>query len=115
MEYFLPIAEYERNGFNVVVDIADEFLDLADVYSGTYLDYHIAQLAIDDTIEWFMLRVRVSIDDIELASAFRGTMFCNPLDTLTNGVVEDLIASAIGSARERIPELMAKLSLIELS
>lgn len=109
MERFLTIAEYDKGGLHVIVDIADEYLEVIDMYSGAALANAIELLSNDEN-EWFIIRVKVMIEDIELAVSFRGAMLGNPYDTLTNGVAGELIDIAMKSAHTRIPELITKLS-----
>jgi len=60
-------------------------------------------------LDWFMLRVRIMVDEYELASEFLGgCLYENPREVLTDGTVEDLIAQAMITAKREVYRMYKK-------
>jgi hypothetical protein len=110
MRYYDTLAEYDRNGFNVIVDKTWEEIDVASCFDDTCFDIQDMRDKINSgQLDWFMLRVRVFVDDIELSAEYLGGMlYDNPSECLTDGSAEDLIHSALESAKDRMYGLYQK-------
>ena len=102
--HYDEIDSFERSGFTVIVDKTWEDLSPRDCFDESVTD--IKQLCEDiDSckLDWFMLRVRIMVDEYELASEFLGgCLYENPREVLTDGTVEDLIAQAMITARREV-------------
>jgi hypothetical protein len=56
-----------------------------------------------------MLRVRIMVDEYELASEFLGgCLYENPREVLTDGTVEDLISQAMITAKREVYRMYKK-------
>ena len=111
MRYFDKLAEFERNGLTVIVDKTYEELSPRDLFEESDVDEIIRK--IDRGIyDWFMLRVRVMFDDLELASEYLGgCCYEDAKEVLTDGVAEDLIFEAMAHAQKRVSDLANKFTL----
>ena len=102
--HYDEIDSFERSGFTVIVDKTWEDLSPRDCFDESVTD--IKQLCEDiDSckLDWFMLRVRIMVDEYELASEFLGgCLYENPREVLTDGTAEDLIAQAMITARREV-------------
>ena len=102
--YYDEIDSFERNGFTVIVDKTWEDISVADCFDDTQFD--IAEICHNiehGNLDWFMLRVRIMVDEYELASEFLGgCLYENPREVLTDGTVEDLIAQAMITAKREV-------------
>ena len=112
MRYYDTLAEYDRDGFTVIVDKTYEEIDPADCFDDAVSDIDAIRKDIDrGHLDWFMLRVRVFFEDLELASSYLGGMlYEDPTECLTDGAAEDMIGEALAEAKARIPTLIAGLS-----
>lgn len=122
MRHWETLAEYDRDGFNVIVDKTWEDCHPSDLFD-TSLDpdtgkpyYDVEEMCrkIDQgLLDWFMLRVRVMHEDVELAVDYvGGFLYEDAREVLTDGVAEDMIESALAEARRRVPELIKGLSTL---
>lgn len=120
MRYYDTLAEYDRDGFNVIVDKTWEDLPLEDLFD-TSLDpdtgkpyFDVKQMARDidsGKLDYFMLRVRAMHEDVELAVNYvGGFLYEDAREVLTDGVAEDMIWETLEEARKRVPELIEGLS-----
>jgi hypothetical protein len=116
MRYYDTLAELDRDGFNVIVDKTWEDLSPRDSFDESCCDVEQIIKDIDrGHLEWFMLRVRVMHEDLELAADYLGGMlYEDPSECLTDGSAEDLISSAIDAAKKRIPTLVEGLSKLSV-
>ena len=108
--YYDEIDSFERNGFTVIVDKSYEDLHPSDCFDDSVTD--IKELCTDierGKLDWFMLRVRIMVDEYELASEFLGgCLYENPRDVLTDGTVEDLISQAMITAKREVYRMYKK-------
>ena len=102
--YYDEIDSFERSGFTIIVDKTYEDLHPSDCFDDSVTD--IKELCADierGKLDWFMLRVRIMVDEYELASEFLGgCLYENPRDVLTDGTVEDMIAEAMITAKPEV-------------
>ena len=120
MRHWETLAEYDRDGFNVIVDKTWEDCHPSDFFDTStdpdtgkpYYDVEEMCRKIDQgLLDWFMLRVRVMHEDVELAVDYvGGFLYEDAREVLTDGVAEDMIESALAEARKRVPELIQGLS-----
>ena len=108
--YYDELAVYERNGFDVIVDKSYEDLDPKDCFDDTQFDIAEINHNIEHgNLDWFMLRVRVMVENIELSSQFLGgCLYSDAKEVLTDGTAEDLIAEALVEAKRDVYRLYKK-------
>ena len=108
--YYDELAVYERNGFDIIVDKSYEDLHPNDLFDDS--EYDIKQLCEDiecGKLDWFMLRVRVMVENIELSSEFLGgCLYKDAKEVLTDGTAEDLIDTALTEAKRDVYRLYKK-------
>lgn len=107
MRYYDTLAEYEREGYEIIVDISSEDLNPRDCFDDECFD--LEQMCKDinsGRLDWFMLRVRVLVEGLELASEYLGgCLYADPKEVLTDGTAEDLIDQAIAEAKTKVYRL----------
>ena len=108
--YFDEIDSFERNGFTVIVDKTWEDLSPKDCFDDSCFNMKEMYDDIEcGRLDWFMLRVRIMVDEYELASEFLGgCLYENPREVLTDGTVEDLIATAMITAKREVYRMYKK-------
>ena len=114
MRYYDELARYEREGFEVIVDKTWEDIDPRGQFDWTEEELDQLVKDIDNgKTEWFMLRVRAFVDGNELGSAYLGgCLYEDPMEVLTDGTAEDMIAEALAEAKKNVYPLMRKLQAI---
>ena len=116
MRHFDQLARMERDGFDIVVDKTWEDMHPRDCFDDSVTD--ISQLCEQiDTgyYDWFMLRVRVLIDDHELASEYLGgCCYGDAREVLTDGTAEDIIGTALQQAKQAAAQLSQRLFMLSL-
>ena len=110
MRHYDELAVYERNGFDIIVDKSYEDLDPKDCFDDTQFDIAEINHNIEHgNLDWFMLRVRVMVENIELSSQFLGgCLYEDAREDLTDGTAEDLIAEALVEAKRDVYRLYKK-------
>jgi hypothetical protein len=107
MRYYDTLAEYEREGYTIIVDKSYEDLDPRDMFDDSVSD--VEEIIKDINrghLEWFMLRVRVLVEGLELSAEYLGGMlYEEPKECLTDGSAEDLIDQALTSAKSQVYRL----------
>jgi hypothetical protein len=108
--YYDEIDSFERNGFTVIVDKTWEDLSPKDCFDDSCFNMKEMYDDIEcGRLDWFMLRVRIMVDEYELASEFLGgCLYENPREVLTDGTVEDLIAQAMITAKREVYRMYKK-------
>ena len=107
MRYYDTLAEFERDGYDIIVDKTYEDLNPRDSFDDTVTDIDEIIKDIDrGHLEWFMLRVRVLVEGLELGSAYLGgCLYEDPKEILTDGTAEDFIAEAMVEAKSKVYRL----------
>jgi hypothetical protein len=102
--YYDELAQYERDGFTIIVDKTYEDLNPRDSFDDCCHDVDEICKDIDNgNLEWFMLRVRVLVEGLELGSAYLGgCLYEDPKEILTDGTAEDFIAEAMTEAKSKV-------------
>jgi hypothetical protein len=114
MRYYDELASFERNGFDIIVDKSYEDLDPKDCFDDECFDIKEMYNDIESgRLDWFMLRVRVMVENIELSSQFLGgCLYKDAREVLTDGTAEDLIAEALVEAKRDVYRLYKKFQNI---
>ena len=103
--YYETIAEFERDGFDIIVDKTYEDMHPYDCFEADDID-EISRKIDNGTYDWFMLRVRVMVEGLELGSAYLGgCLYSDAKEVLTDGIAEDLIAGALIEAKSKVYRL----------
>jgi len=107
MRYYDILAEFERDGYDIIVDKTHEDLDPRDSFDDTITDINEIIKDIDrGHLEWFMLRVRVLVEGLELGSAYLGgCLYEDPREILSDGTAEDFITEAMVEAKSKVYKL----------
>jgi len=116
MRYWDQLAEYDREGFKIIVDKTWEDIHPRDCFDDSEHDINQICMHIESgNYEWFMLRVRCLIDGHELAEEYLGgCLYERASDVLTDGTAEDIIELALANAKTGAAELASKLFLVTL-
>ena len=108
--YYDEIASFERDGFFIIVDKTWEELHVRDCFDDSVTD--IEQLVEDINsckLDWFMLRVRALVDGHEMASEYLGgCLYEDAREVLTDGTAEDLINTAMITAKRDVYRMYKK-------
>jgi hypothetical protein len=108
--YYDEIASFERDGFFIIVDKTYEDLNPRDSFDTDDIEEIIKDID-RGHLEWFMLRVRVLVEGLELGSAYLGgCLYEDPREILTDGTAEDFIAEAMVEAKSQVYRLSRKFT-----
>jgi len=107
MQYYEELATYEREGYDIIVDKTHEDMHPRDSFDDSCHDINEICKDIDrGHLEWFMLRVRVLVEGLELGSAYLGgCLYEDPKEILTDGTAEDIINEAMKEAQAQVYRL----------
>jgi hypothetical protein len=110
--YYDELATYERDGFTVIVDKTWEDLAVRDCFDDSCHDIQELERKIDNgTYEWFMMRVRVMVEDLEMGSHYLGgMMYEDARECLTDGSAEDCIHEALKEAKSQVYRMKQKFA-----
>ena len=104
------LATYEREGFEIIVDTTWEDLDPRGQFEESDIA-EILQKINDYTYDWFMLRVRVLAEGVELGSAYLGgCLYEDPKECLADGTAEDMIYEAMAEAKAEVYRVYKKFA-----
>ena len=108
--YYDTIAEFTRDGFDIVVDKTYEDMHPRDHFEDDNMDEIIRKID-NGTYDWFMLRVRVLVEGLELGSSYLGgCLYEDPREVLTDGIAEDFIDEAMKEAKTKVYALKQKFA-----
>ena len=103
--YFETIAEFERDGFTVIVDKTYEDMHPRDSFETDDVE-EICRKIDDGTYEWFMLRVRVLVEGLELSSEhLGGCCYEDAREVLVDGTADSQIDTAMIYAKKQVYHL----------
>jgi hypothetical protein len=103
--YYDELAQYERNGYTIIVDKTYEDLHPRDCFETDDVDAIVKDID-RGHLEWFMLRVRVLVEGLELSSEhLGGCLYEDPKEILTDGTAEDIIDLALDHAKSQVYRL----------
>ena len=110
MRHYEELASYEREGYEIIVDKSWEDLDPKDSFDESCYDMKELYADIESgKLEWFMLRVRVLVEGLELDSEYLGgCLYADAREVLTDGTAEDLIAQSMANAKQQVYRLYKK-------
>jgi len=110
MRYYDELATYEREGYEIIVDKTYEDLDPRGQFEESDIA-EILQKINDYTYDWFMLRVRVLAEGVELGSAYLGgCLYEDARECLTDGTAEDMIFEAMAEAKAEVYRIYRKFA-----
>jgi hypothetical protein len=119
MRYYDELATYERDGFTVIVDKSYEDLSLSDCFDDSLDEngvplFDLKEMARDidsGNLDWFMLRVRVMVEGLELGSHYLGgCLYKDAREVLTDGTAEDCIGEALHEAKSQVYKYKQKFA-----
>lgn len=109
-QYYDTIAEFDRDGFSVIVDKTYEDFNPRDHFESDDIDEILRKID-NGTYEWFMLRVRVLVEGLELGSHYLGgCLYEDPREVLTDGTAEDCIYEAMKEAKSQVYRVSKKFA-----
>ena len=104
------LATYEREGYTIIVDKTWEDLDPRGQFEESDLA-EILEKINNYTYDWFMLRVRVLAEGVELGSAYLGgCLYEDSREVLTDGTAEDMIYEAMAEAKANVYRVYRKFA-----
>lgn len=110
MRYYDELATYERDGYTIIVDTTSEDLDPRGQFEESDIA-EILQKINDYTYDWFMLRVRVLAEGVELGSAYLGgCLYEDAREVLKDGTAEDMIDEAMAEAKAHVYKVYKKFA-----
>jgi len=111
-QYYDTIAEFERDGYTVIVDKTYEDIHPSDLFDDS--EHDVKQLCQDiegGNLDWFMLRVRVLVEGLELGSAYLGgCLYEDAREVLSDGTAEDFIDEAMKEAKSQVYRMSKKFA-----
>lgn len=111
-KHFEQLANYEQNGFEIIVDKTWEDIPVADCFDDTVTDLEEIRWKIEHgDLDWFMLRVRVFFEGHEMGSHYLGGfLYEDAKEVLVDGTAADCIEAAMEEAKQEIERLRQKLA-----
>ena len=110
MQYYDELAQYERDGFTIIVDKTYEDIDPRGQFDTDDIEEIIKDIN-RGHIEWFMLRVRVLVEGLELGSHYLGgCLYEDARQVLSDGTAEDCIDEALREAKREVYKLKQKFA-----
>ena len=112
MRHYEELATYEREGYEIIVDKSYEDLDPKDCFDESCYDIKEMYADIESgKLDWFMLRVRVMVEGLEMGSHYLGgCLYENAQDVLTDGTAEDCIGEALHEAKSQVYKYKQKFA-----
>ena len=105
MQYYDELAQYERDGFSIIVDKTYEDIHPRDCFESDDVDEIVKDID-RGHLEWFMLRVRVLVEGLELSREHLGAcLYEDPSEILSDGTAEDIIHTAMSHAKPQVYRL----------
>ena len=114
MRHYDLLLREQRGPFTVVVDKTWEDLSPADLFEPSDVG-EICRKIDSCELDWFMLRVRILFQDVELSSEYLGgCCYEDAKQVLTDGTAEDKIYEALLAAKQPFAELKEKFAEISV-
>ena len=111
MRYYDTIAEFTRDGYDIIVDKTYEDLHPRDCFDDCFDIKEMCDDIDSGRLDWFMLRVRVLVEGLELGSSYLGgCLYADAREVLTDGTAEDFIAEAMVEAKTKVYALSRKFT-----
>ena len=106
--HYEELAVYQREGYEIIVDKTWEDIDPRGQFEDSDLE-EIMEKINNCTYDWFMLRVRVLVEGLELDSEYLGgCLYEDAREVLTDGTAEDLIQQSLTNAKTQVYRLYKK-------
>jgi hypothetical protein len=110
MRDYDTLATYSCEGFDIIVDKTYEDLDPRGQFEDCDVEEIIRKIN-DYTYDWFMLRVRVLAEGVELGTAYLGgCLYEDANECLTDGTVEDMKGEAMAEAKANVYRVYKKFA-----
>jgi hypothetical protein len=110
--YYDELAAFEREGFDVIVDKTYEDLNPRDCFDTDDIEGIIKDID-RGHLEWFMMRIRVMAEGVELGSSYLGGMlYEDPSECLTDGTMEDMLHEAIKEAKSNVYRVYKRFAVL---
>ena len=108
--YYDELATYEREGFEIIVEKTYEDLSIKDCFDDSQFDIAEINHNIEHgNLDWFILRVRVLVEGLELgSSSVGGCLYKDAREVLTDGLAENEIDVALDEAKGQVYRLYKK-------
>jgi hypothetical protein len=108
--YYDELAFYEREGFEIIVEKTYEDTHPSDLFDEEVSDLKQLCQDIDSgNLDWFILRVRVLVEGLELgSSSVGGCLYKDARECLTDGLAENEIDVALDEAKGQVYRLYKK-------
>ena len=104
------LAIYQRDGYTIIVDKTWEDLDPRGQFEESDLA-EILEKINNYTYDWFVLRVRVLAEGVELGSAYLGgCLYEDSREVLIDGTAEDMIYEAMVEAKANVYRVYRKFA-----
>jgi hypothetical protein len=104
------LAIYQRDGYTIIVDKTWEDLDPRGQFEESDLA-EILEKINNYTYDWFVLRVRVLAEGVELGSAYLGgCLYEDSREVLIDGTAEDMIYEAMVEAKANVYRVYKKFA-----
>ena len=105
MRDYTVLATYEREGYEIIVDKTWEDIDPRSCFEESDVA-EITDKINDGTYDWFMLRVRVLVEGLEIADHYLGgCCYEDAREVLKDGTAEDCIGEALREAKGQVYRL----------
>ena len=106
------LATYNREGYEIIVEKTYEDIHPNDLFDDS--EYNIKQLCEDiecGNLDWFILRVRVLVEGLEIgSSSVGGCLYKDAREVLTDGLAENEISVALAEAKSQVYRLSRKFT-----
>ena len=105
--YYDELATYERNGFTIIVDKTYEDMHPRDSFDDSCYDVdEICKDIEHGNLDWFMLRIRVLVEGLELSREhLGGCLYEDAREVLTDGTAEGIIDTVMTDAKKQVYRL----------
>ena len=114
MRHYELLAEFEREDYDIIVDKSYEDLDPKDCFDDSCFDLKEMYRDIESgRLDWFMLRVRVMAEGVELGSHYLGgCLYEDAREVLKDGTAEDCISQALQEAKGNVYRIYKKFAAL---
>jgi len=112
MQYYEELATYEREGYDIIVDKTYENMHPRDTFDDSCHNIdEICEKIDGGTYDWFILRVRVLVEGLQLGSSYvGGCLYYDAREVLTDGLAENEIDLALAEAKTQVYRLSKRFA-----
>lgn len=114
--HYDTLLDEQRGDFQIIVDKTWEDLSPKDLFDDSVSDIEQICKDIDSgALDWFMLRVRVLFEGIELAENYvGGFLYADAREVLRDGTAEDMISECLHAAVGEAERMRARFIALDL-